>query len=308
MKMAVSQARSKLYYLVRCLLSQQRRTALKNSLAKFRKRLRWAYLLVYGSFTAKELVDEIRKAVKDDFEILMVHSAWDRLLPMYVGTPQELIDELVAFCGEGRTLAMPAFFLGGRSYGSKEYYRSHVFDARRTVSEMGLLTEVFRRTPGVKRSLHPTHSICALGPLADELTATHHLGSTRTGTLTPFETMTRRRTAILGLGVEYYRSLAHTHTAEDSLGGAFPIAFEKETLPVTLIDQQGKTLPYDLTFLRTSRTLDNTLLRTLLGPEELVEWSFHGAALFLTYAHRVTQSLVDAAHNGVTVYGSPAPR
>ena len=297
-----NQAKARLYYILRSTLSQNKRTAIKKVLGNSRKRFRKLQLLRHGSFTAADLVNDLRRRINPDFEILMVHSAYDRLLPMYSGSPKDLVAELLAFCGEKRTLAMPAFFLGGRHYDAVGYYKLNAFDVRSTISEMGLVTEVFRRTPGVKRSLHPTHSICALGPLADELTATHHVAKTRTGKATPFELMSQKRTVIVGLGVEYYRCLTQTHSAEDLLGDDFPVKFRKETIPVRLINAEKTEVPYELTILRSSKTLDNTLLRSLLSPEELVEWSFRGAAMFGTSAQRVTERLVDAARKGVTVF------
>ncbi len=117
---------------------------------------------------------------------------------------------------------MPAFVLGGKSGNPIEFYKTHDFDAKRTPSEMGLLTELFRRMPGSRRSLHPTHSITAFGPLAEQLTANHHHALTASGRGTPFELMAQRKTAIVGLGVEYYRCLTQVHTAEDLVGEKFP--------------------------------------------------------------------------------------
>ena len=42
-------------------------------------------------------------------------------------------------------------------------------------SYTGILTEFARRQRKAIRSLHPTKSVCAIGPAATELTATHHL-------------------------------------------------------------------------------------------------------------------------------------
>ena len=260
------------------------------------------FSLLYGGYSAKELVDELKTKIPRDFEILMVHSAFDRLLPMYTGSPRDLVNELIAFCGKTRTLVMPAFVLGGRLYDKKEYFRTHAFDVNKTPSEMGLLTEVFRRLPGVIRSLHPTHSVCAIGPLSEDLTATHHLASTRTGERTAFRVMTQKPTAIVGLGTEYYRCLAHTHTAEDTLADEFPVKFQREQIPVALIDWNGNRIQYNLTIPRTSKTLDNTLLRSLLLEDELIEWTFRGTALFVTFANLVTERLIEAARKGITVY------
>ena len=43
---------------------------------------------------------------------------------------------------------------------------------------MGMLTELFRRMKGVHQSLHPTHGVAALGPLAAEMTAGHDRAAT----------------------------------------------------------------------------------------------------------------------------------
>jgi aminoglycoside 3-N-acetyltransferase len=295
-------AKAQMFLAVRRLFSQRTRSALKKRIVASRKTMKAAYLMMYGQYTASELIGELKSKISNEFDILMVHSTYDRLLPMYTGTPQSLINELINFCGTTRTLVMPTFVLGGRSYDKKEYFSKRAFDVTRVPSEMGLLTEVFRRTPGVMRSLHPTHSICAMGPLAKTLAATHHLASTRTGKGTPFEVMTHERTAIVGLGVEYYRCLAHTHTAEDMLGDEFPVSFQREPIRVGLIDWNGNKIQYDLTIPQASKLVDNTLLRDLLSDEELVEWRFRGTAMFVTFANTVTERLIEAARSGITVY------
>ncbi len=297
-------ARARFYYILRRCLSQRRRDELKKWQGIVRKRMGRILAIFYGSYTAADLVGELKAVIPADFEILMLHSSYDHVLPMYTGTPQQIIDELLAFCGDKRTLAMPAFCLGGRERDKRAYYSKHVFDVQRTRSEMGLLTEIFRRRQGVKRSLHPTHSICALGPLADELVAGHHLCATRTGYGTPFETMAKRRCIITGIGVDWFRVITQTHTAEDMLGDTFPVKFDKETYPVILIDAKGKRIEYPLTVPTTSRTLDNMLLRSLLPAGDLTAWRFRGTPLFVTFADKITNSLVEAAHRGVTVYGN----
>jgi len=174
---------------------------------------------------------------------------------------------------------------------------------KRCISEMGLLTEVFRRKPGVKRSLHPTHSVCALGPLAEELTATHHLSKTRLGKHSPFEVMARRKTVVIGIGVEYYRSLTQAKSVEDFLDDAFPVPSTKESVDVQMIDAQGAGSVYTLTVRTFAQPTQGSILRTLLSPEELMERKFHGVPLWKTSANRVTECLLEAAPKGITFYG-----
>jgi aminoglycoside N3'-acetyltransferase len=285
-------------------LSQERRTELKRLQGLARKRLAPMLSLVHGSFTSDEMCADLARQIPSDSEIVMVHSSYENLLPMYTGSPAELVAALASVCGRERTLVMPAFVMGGRNFDLEGYFRNRPFDVRRTPSEIGLLAEVFRRTPGVLRSLHPTCSVCALGPLAAELTSGHHLARTGLGPDSPFGVMTRRRTAILGLGVEYYRCLTHAHTATDVLGDAFPIKFADRSIRVTLIDSDGKHIEYDLGLPDPAMKLDLTLLWSVLSKQELVEWRFHGVPLFVVArAGIVTERLVEAARRGITIYG-----
>ena len=47
------------------------------------------------------------------------------------------------------------------------------FDAATSPSAVGYLSEVFRKRPGVLRSLHPVHSVCAYGKNAAFITEGH---------------------------------------------------------------------------------------------------------------------------------------
>ena len=285
-------------------MSQKRRTELKRIQGLMRKRFSPLISLMHGSFSSDELAAEITRHLAPDFEILMVHSSYDALLPMYKGNANELLAMLIKICGPERTLVMPSFIMGGRTFDTKEYYRTRPFDVRRTPSENGLLTEVFRRTPGVLRSLHPTCSICALGPLAKELTTGHHLARTGFSPDSPFGVMTRRPTAILGIGVEYYRCLTHAHTASHQLGDAFPIKFAKVFTTVTLVDYDGTRTDHQLGLPDRSRKLDLRVLWSVLSKDELMEWRFHGVGMFvIPLARIVTERLVEAAGRGITVYG-----
>jgi hypothetical protein len=202
---------------------------------------------------------------------------------------------------------MPAFFFGGAGGDAAAYYRGRpTFDARRQPSEMGLLSELFRRRRGVLRSLHPTASVCALGPLAQELTAGHHLAPTSFGEGTPFAVMAEHRTAIVGLGTEYFRCLSQVHAAEDLLGPRYPLALRPSTIAVELKGPDGELHPYDLPVNDAAIRRRMNLLERILGPDELVRWRWHGVPLFVTSAARVTEVLTEAALRGETIY-EPAP-
>lgn len=301
---ALNAARGGVRAALRRVLSQERRTALKRLQGVARKRLAPVLTLVHGTFGTEELRAELTRRLPEDFEILMVHSSFDAFLPMYKGSAKELVQALIEFCGPERTLVMPSFVMGGRTYDAAAYFRSKPFDVRITPSEMGLVAEVFRRTPKVVRSLHPTCAVCALGPLEKEVTAGHHLAEKSLGPDSPFGVMTRRRTAILGLGVEYYRCLTHAHTAPQQMGDAFPIKFANSTTQVTLVDYDGGRYDYTLGLPDRTKKLDLRVIWSVVAKGELVEWRFHGVPMFVVpQAGVLTKRLIEAAGRGITIYG-----
>jgi len=59
--------------------------------------------------------------------------------------------------------------------------RFETWDIQRSPSDVGRIAETFRLRPGTQRSNHPTHSVCARGAMADELTRGHQSGRERPG-------------------------------------------------------------------------------------------------------------------------------
>jgi aminoglycoside N3'-acetyltransferase len=163
---------------------------------------------------------------------------------------------------------------------------------------MGLLTELFRRTPKVKRSIHPTHSICALGPLANKLTANHHLAETTFGEGTPFGEMVKYNTCIVGIGT---RNISHIHTAEDLLENKFPIDLFLETIPVTCLDELGYTATYNLKIRNPQYKIEMRFLNKILKGL-ITEWNFKGIPFYITNARLITDALIEAAKKGQTMY------
>ncbi len=295
------------YHLLRSLTSQRVRQKVKGRVWQLRSRFAPFLKTLYGTYNTAELETELRTHLPADFEILMVHSSISDMQPMYQGTARDLLDLLLSLTGPERTLAMPAFFFGSAEFSNREYYRRHArFDVRRTPSQMGLVTELFRRCLGVTRSLHPTHSICAIGPLQKELLATHHLSAWACGELSPFGIMGRRKTVIVGLGTEYYRSLTQVHSMEEILGDQFPVPREPEApVRVELVDSMGRVIPYEMSRPLSCRVvLKAERLGGFAGPGDVDEWSFRGTALYVTTATKVDAAIRHAAIHGESLYVS----
>ena len=86
------------------------------------------------------------------------------------------------------------------------------FDHAQTPSATGLVTEVFRRMPGVLRSCHPSHSFAAWGRLARDI-AHAPLGFSPLGEGSPLDTVRLAGGKILLVGVGQERN-SSLHLAE----------------------------------------------------------------------------------------------
>ena len=111
--------------------------------------------------------------------VLLVHSSLSALGHVEGGA-ETVIQGLLAALGPEGTLLMPAL-----TY-DRVTPRNPVFDARRTRSNVGVIPETFRKREGTRRSVHPTHSVCAVGPRAAELLDDHRFDSTPCGPRSPF--------------------------------------------------------------------------------------------------------------------------
>jgi len=261
---------------------------------------------VHGTFDAEDLRAHLLARVGVDFEILMVHSSTNKLAPMYKQGPLELLAMLKDFCGPARTLVMPAFYFGDpRLSGvSETFAKCPRFDVRRVPSQMGLLTEVFRRSKGVLVSRHPVYRVAALGPLAEELVRGHEFATTPAGQGTPFDVMARYNAQVVGIG-KRFEVLTQVHHAEDLLGDRFPVPSQAGvTIPMTLVDG-AEEIPFifrgrEFLWRRNMRKLER-----IMQKEDLLQWNFHQVPLFATRAGRVSESLIAAAQAGVTLYEKP---
>ena len=284
-------------------LNEQRIGALRDAYFSLRTRLSPALRLIHGTFDTAALRAHLELCIGGDFEVLMVHSSVNHMQPMYTDTPLDLVRMLMSFCGPERTLVMPAFYFGDPAIGGAyaTFQQRPRFDLRRTPSQMGLATELFRRMPGVVQSRHPVYRMSALGPLAGALTAGHEFASSPAGLGTPFEFMAKHNTRIIGIG-KPMQVLTQAHHAEEAMGDAFPVPRQPGVpLAMTLVDQ-GNEIPFNLAGLGFQGRFNIWKLRAIMNRDSLKEWNFHHVPMFSTRAKDVTESLLAAARRGVTLY------
>lgn len=301
MKKLISAAAKKIISFV---LTQETGNTVDESFYRFKIKNKWLFRLLHGTAADADIFNNILQRINKSFDILMVHSSLAGMMPMYSGNLSKLLYMLVAYSKEKNiTLAMPAFLMGNNFQVIERFKTGMIsFNINTTVSEMGMLSEMFRRLPGVKRSFHPTHSICALGPLAEKLTGNHNLADTTFGEGTPFDEMIKHRTIILGIGVKSENALTQIHVVEDIMKDRFPIPLYTGVLPVTCVDESGKSFVYNLRIKNPDYTIDTGSLRKILRRIKNMDWTYKGIPFFSVEAKVVTDTFIEAAEKGETMY------
>jgi aminoglycoside 3-N-acetyltransferase len=149
--------------------------------------------------THRECVHIFRAIGLSAGDHILVHASL-RKVGSIDGGADALLDALLQTVGADGTVAAPTF--------SGIPMDDGVFDPATTTSHTGVLTEVLRQRPDSVRSLHPTHSVTAIGPRAGEF-MDGHLEADAVGIDSPCH-------RIAGAG-GYVMLLGVTHTANSTI-------------------------------------------------------------------------------------------
>jgi aminoglycoside 3-N-acetyltransferase len=203
------------------------------------KQIRLAYIRHCHSFNREDLIQFLRRLGVKQGDVLLVHSSFNRF-DGFIGKPTDVILALEQVVGPSGTVLMPTLPFTGTAVDYAA--RSVIFDVTSTPSRMGLLTELFRRSPGVLRSVHPTHSVAAWGARAKEIIVDHHLAKTPCGVGSPFIRLLELDGRILFLGTGI-GSMTFFHAVEELLASQMPFSpFTAETFTLQSRDVDGKIL------------------------------------------------------------------
>jgi aminoglycoside 3-N-acetyltransferase len=272
------------------------------SISRRKKRLdraRYARLppLTEQDFTGI-LVNDLRLTTGD---VVFVHSSTDQLhleFPFY-----RILSLLREAIGPGGTLLFPSY--PNSRISSYEYLlQGKTFDVRRTPSYVGLLTEFARRQPAAVRSLHPTKSVCAIGPRAIEMTGTHQNSPYPYDECSPYYKLVDCRAKIVGLGVSTNR-LSFAYCVDDALKEAAPVrTYHREPFAVPCINYNGE-LEVVKTYAHDMRKVIHDApryMRTHISDEACRDLTIRGMKFFRADAEKLFLSMLELARRGITIY------
>jgi aminoglycoside 3-N-acetyltransferase len=211
----------------------------KGAIKGMRKRARAAYARRFRAFGDADFRGLLRELGVEPGDVLLVHSSLGRF-EGFQGRPTDILAALQDAVGPEGAVLMPTLPFSGTAVAWAR--RAEVFDAARTPSRMGLLTELFRRMPGVKRSVHPTHPVAGWGGKAAAMLQDHHLARTPCGEGTPFGRLDDAggKMLFLGTGIGV---MTYFHAIEERLEERMPFSpFTAETFSLPCRSADGTPL------------------------------------------------------------------
>ena len=240
-------------------LGGQQKRALKSKLNQAKQRFVQRWL----SYDAQQLHAALHGLGLRESDTILVHSNFEPNSG-FKGTPMDLANALATFVGQTGNLLMVSIPFRGSAYDHLALNKT--FDVRKTISMMGLVTEMFRRRPGTLRSLHPTHPVLASGKDATRIVADHERCLYACGPGSPFEKFAQLGGKILFFDVGF-GAITFFHHVEHLLQEHLPFpVYDTRLFETPVVDAAGekrtvKTYAYSKDVPRNADKLEAEMLR-----------------------------------------------
>ncbi len=257
--------------------------------------------------TRAQIRDALSQASLSPGDAVFVHSGIGNL-GVIEGGRRAVFEALLEGVDPARgTLLFPEFSFHPRMFDFLE--SSPVFDVRSAPSYMGSLSQYALGVAGGARSIHPTHSVLAIGREAEWLTSAHAACATPFAAESPFQrflALERPKILLIGVSTDV---VTHVHAVEDRLGSDFPITvYLRKPYRIDCLDHEGRPLRVEtrchtpvLSLAREITRFDRTLREDGILTRQIPVGA--GAVASLD-AKRFCASLEQHARAGRTVYGT----
>lgn len=182
-------------------------------------------------YTKQDLLKALEALKIDPKGTLLVHSSM-KSIGEVEGGADTVLDALMTYMKDG-LLVLPTHTW---SYINAENPK---FDVVHSKVCVGILPELFRKRPGVVRSLHPTHSVAAIGKDKEAFIKDNELWHTPCARQSPWGKLLDRNAQIMLLGVDLRRN-TFIHGVEEwaDIPGRMTDSME----PLIVVNEKGEEI------------------------------------------------------------------
>ncbi len=184
-------------------------------------------------FSKEQILADLRALGIKSGDNVLLHTSLSKVGMVERG-PEGFVEAILNAVGQEGLAVFPTF-TGTREDSKK---KPPYFDVVKTPAWTGKVPETARVFNEAIRSLHPTHSVAAIGENAKRLTKGHEYVLTPCGEGSPFVVLAENKGKILLVGVDH-NSNTTFHTAEEY--AKCPFHMLDEPALATIVDYERKT-------------------------------------------------------------------
>lgn len=263
----------------------------------------------------EQIIADLRALSLVAGDAIVVHSSL-KSLGYVEGGPRTVLDALYETVTPAGTLIIPTYYMLGSMYQTCLAADRYVFDVRRSGTALGSIPAAFLKFPGIERSIHPTHSVSAVGQQAKYVTEAHHRAPSTFGPDSPWDRLLKLDGKVVGLGVSLAPALTLAHYLEDATLKEFPLPVRMQStyrlkcrtwggdvidVPVTPLDPQYARQRID--------RLQRQDLRAYFWQEYeqaglLTSGQVGQATAWYIPARAMYDHLIKLMHEGITIYST----
>lgn len=206
---------------------------------------------------------------------------------------------------EKHTLLVSALPYRGSFYRLLKENPDYVFDVRTAPVAMGAVNQRLAKEPGARRSVHPTHSVIAIGKDAQWYTGEHQQDATPFGEHSPYRKFLDRKGKILLFGATL-NNITAVHALEDMLGSDFPHEVYTHPFAVRCIGADGVEIQVTTPTHHPVKSINRDIerMRPYLEKRGAIECLPLGeSAVMLVDAQGFMQAFCDMLKDGKNIYG-----
>ena len=268
-----------------------------------------------SGLTREQLVSQLDGIPLEKGSIVFIHSGY-KSIGAVRGGPQTVVEALRESLVESRdiTVAMPSFTIFGNV--QQQLKSKTVFDVRSSPTVFKDIPLTFQKLPNIKRSIHPTHSIIALGPKAQWLVKEHHTCGSIFGKDSPFGKLLDHKSYIMGMGSRL-GTVTFYHAIEDiEPDFPFPVYTDDSPYKVTCIDHDGNKVKMNVSAHdskvsrvridnpKTGAFLRDIYTRVFENVAGLDYYSVGKAKTWLIDAQRMYETQKQLTYSGISIYAT----
>ena len=258
-------------------------------------------------FSVTNLIDVMKNMGMENGSVVFIHSSMTEFYN-YLGTAEEFITKIIEEIGEEGTLMMSSYPKNSNTEKSDDEVE---FDVKNTPSGAGYLTEVFRKYPGVKRSINIQQSVCAYGKLADYFVSEHHRSLTAWDEYSPYYKMSQKHTLVFAFGLSPSFLGTMIHCTESILRTKytyFQMFFTKEIV-YKYKDYDGNigTHRY-LTHDFARKSSKKIIIKKFIDSAQFKQTKISNLRVRMIDAKYILDLFLQLADNGITMYLIPSKK